>query len=220
MATVRKKQFYLFLIAFFSCVVPCYNEEQALPYFCKEIENVAKELFNKFSVELEVVFVNDGSKDGTLKYLKKIAKTNNIFKFISFSRNFGKESAMLAGLTHAKGNYVAILDADMQDPPKLLLEIYEILQNEEFDCVASRRVTRKGEPMIRSFFARMFYKIINKISDVDVVDGARDFRLIKRVMIDAILAMDEYNRFSKGIFLSYWMFMLYAICFGHHYNNS
>lgn len=183
-----------------SCVVPCYNEEQALPYFCKEIESVAKELFNKFSVNLEVIFVNDGSKDGTLTYLKEITQNSDIFKFVSFSRNFGKESAMLAGLTRAKGDYVAILDADMQDPPKLLLEMYEILQNEEYDCVASRRVTRKGEPMIRSFFARMFYKIINKISDVDVVDGARDFRLMKRVMVDAILSMDEYNRFSKGIF--------------------
>lgn len=181
-------------------VVPCYNEEQALPYFIPEIQQVAKTLETQYQVALEVLLVNDGSKDGTLSLMRTYAGQYKNVRYLSFSRNFGKEAAIYAGLEHAKGDYVAIMDADMQDPPALLPQMYEILRDEPYDSVATRRVDRAGEPPIRSFFARTFYKLINRISDADIVDGARDYRLMKRAMVDAILSMKEYNRFSKGIF--------------------
>ena len=180
-----------------SVVVPCYNEEEALPIFYEEITKVAKEIENS---EFEFLFINDGSKDKTLEELKKLSKQDERVRYISFSRNFGKESAMYAGLKEATGDYVVIMDVDLQDPPKLLIEMYNTLEQKEYDCVATRRVTRKGEPKIRSFFARMFYKIINKISKTEIIDGARDFRMMTRQMVNAILEMSEYNRFSKGIF--------------------
>lgn len=182
-----------------SIIVSCYNEEKALPLFYKEIDKVFKEL-PKYNLEL--IFVNDGSKDATLKVMKDLAKKDERIRYVSFSRNFGKEAAMYAGLEYATGDYAALMDADLQDPPALLPEMLETLKDKEqdFDCVATRRVTRKGEPPIRSFFARMFYKLINKMSDVEIVDGARDYRLMKRQMVDAILELKEYNRFSKGLF--------------------
>lgn len=180
-----------------SVVVSCYNEQEALPLFYKEITKVAKQIKN---AEFELVFVNDGSKDKTIDIIREFREKDERVKYISFSRNFGKEAAMYAGLKKATGDYVAIMDADLQDPPKLLTEMYDTLKQKEYDCVATRRVTRKGEPPIRSFFARMFYKLINKISKTEIVDGARDFRLMTRQMVDAILSMEEYNRFSKGIF--------------------
>lgn len=188
-------------------IVPCYNEEEALPYFYEEVCRVGKELEN---YELELVFVNDGSKDGTLSVVKGFAEKDPRVKYISFSRNFGKEGAMYAGFCNASGDLVAVMDADMQDPPSLLPQMLKLIESGEYDSVATRRVTRKGEPKIRSFFARMFYKIMGKISDADVVDGARDFRLMKRKMVDAIVAMGETNRFSKGIFgwigfKTYWL---------------
>lgn len=181
-------------------VVPCYNEEAALPYFWFEIQKVADNMLNTYNAELEIVFVNDGSNDNTLELLRSFAKEDKRVRYVSFSRNFGKEAAIYAGLQYSNGEYVAVMDADMQDPPALLPHMYEILQNDDYDSVATRRQNRTGEPPIRSFFARCFYKIINKISDADIVDGARDYRLMKRKMVDAILSMSEYNRFSKGIF--------------------
>lgn len=183
-----------------STIIPCYNEQEALPYFLKEIRLVADRMSAAKDVVFEFLFVNDGSKDRTLDILREAALVDKRVRYISFSRNFGKEAAMYAGLKNATGDYVAIMDADMQDPPALLPEMYEALQSGEYDSVATRRVDRKGEPPVRSFFARGFYKIINRISDADIVDGARDFRLMKRQMVDAILSMSEYNRFSKGIF--------------------
>ena len=183
-----------------SVIVPCYNEEKALPYFFKEIVRVADEMSATYDLCFEILFVDDGSKDHTLQILKEYSKTDSRIRYISFSRNFGKEAAIFAGLENVSGDYVAVMDADMQDPPSLLPQMYAILQDEEYDSVATRRVDREGEPPIRSFFARLFYKIINRISDADIVDGARDFRLMKRSMVDAILSMKEYNRFSKGIF--------------------
>ena len=180
-----------------SLIVPCYNEEEALPIFAAELDKVVQGLE---SYEFEVLMVNDGSSDGTLKVMKDVSSEYEYFKYISFSRNFGKESAMYAGFCNTSGDYVAVMDADMQDPPSLLPEMLEILEQGEYDSVATRRVTRKGEPKIRSWFARRFYKLINRISDADVVDGARDFRLMKSEMKDAIVSMCEYNRFSKGIF--------------------
>ena len=192
-----------------SVVVPCYNEEQALPYFIQEIQMVAAEMAQK-GVELEIFLVNDGSRDHTLSLLRDYAKQYENVRYLSFSRNFGKEAAMYAGLEHARGDYVAIMDADLQDPPSLLPQMYDLLQTGEYDSVATRRVSRQGEPPIRSFFARMFYKLINRISDADIVDGARDYRLMRRPMVDAILSMKEVNRFSKGIFgwvgfRTYWL---------------
>ncbi len=192
-----------------SVVVPCYNEEQALPYFIQEIQMVAAEMAQK-GVELEILLVNDGSRDGTLGLLRDYAAQYPNVRYLSFSRNFGKEAAMYAGLEHARGDYVAIMDADLQDPPALLPQMYDLLQTGEYDSVATRRVSRQGEPPIRSFFARMFYKLINRISDADIVDGARDYRLMRRPMVDAILSMKEVNRFSKGIFgwvgfRTYWL---------------
>lgn len=192
-----------------SVVVPCYNEGQALPYFIQEIQTVAAQMAQK-QVDLDVLLVNDGSRDGTLGVLRDYAAQYPNVRYLSFSRNFGKEAAMYAGLEHARGDYVAIMDADMQDPPSLLPQMYDLLQTGEYDSVATRRVSRQGEPPIRSFFARMFYKLINRISDADIVDGARDYRLMSRPMVDAILSMKEVNRFSKGIFgwvgfRTYWL---------------
>ena len=188
-------------------IVPCYNEEEALPYFYEEVCKVAGELTN---YEIELLFVNDGSKDKTLQVIKGFAETDARVKYLSFSRNFGKEGAMYAGFCNASGDLVAVMDADMQDPPSLLPQMLELIESGEYDSVATRRVTRKGEPKLRSFFARLFYKIMGKISDADIVDGARDFRLMKRKMVDAIIAMGETNRFSKGIFgwigfRTYWL---------------
>lgn len=180
-----------------SIIVPCYNEEEALPLFYEEIKKVMKELPD---YDLELLLIDDGSKDNTLEVIRKLRKKDKKIRYISFSRNFGKEAAMYAGLEKSTGDYVAIMDADLQDPPKLLIEMVNILEQKEYDCVGTRRVTRKGEPVIRSFFARMFYKIMRKISRMDIVDGARDFRLMTRQMTESILEMKEYNRFSKGIF--------------------
>lgn len=180
-----------------SVIVPCYNEEEALPYFYDAIINTAEQM-NDF--DFEFIFVNDGSKDRTLELSKQLAKKDPRVKYVSFSRNFGKEAAIYAGLENSTGDYCVLMDADLQDPPALLPEMMEAIQKEGYDSAATRRVTRKGEPPIRSFFARMFYRIINKISDADIVDGARDYRLMKRDMVNTILDMKEYNRFSKGIF--------------------
>lgn len=177
--------------------VPCYNEEQALPPFFAEVTKVAAQMDY---VEFEFLFVNDGSRDKTMETIKALAQQDERVKYVSFSRNFGKEAGIFAGLENATGDYVVIMDADLQDPPALLPEMYRAVTEEGYDCVGSRRVTRKGEPPIRSFFARMFYKIINKMSDAEIVDGARDFQMMNRTVVEAILSMGEYNRFSKGIF--------------------
>ena len=150
--------------------------------------------------EFELIFVNDGSKDNTLGVLKEMAEKDSRIRYISFSRNFGKEAAMYAGLSAAKGDWIGLLDADMQDPPSLLPQMFTLLESGDFDVVATRRVSRKGEPPIRSFFARRFYRMINKFTDVEIVDGARDFRVMKREVVDAILSLGERQRFSKGIF--------------------
>ncbi len=189
-----------------TAIVPCYNEQEALPIFYKEITKVMAGM----QCGYELIFVNDGSKDGTLEILRTLAENDKHVKYLSFSRNFGKEAAMYAGFCNASGDYVAVMDADMQDPPALLPEMVRILESGEYDSVATRRADRKGEPILRSWFARRFYGIINRISDADIVDGARDFRLMKKDMVDSIVAMSEYNRFSKGIFgwigfRTYWM---------------
>lgn len=189
-----------------SLIVPCFNEEESLPIFYDEVSKVLK----KIKCDYELLFVNDGSKDNTFNVMKQIASEDKKVIYLSFSRNFGKESAMYAGLCNATGDYVAIMDADMQDPPSLLPQMVEILDKEDYDSVATRRVTRTGESKVRSWFARKFYKIINTISDANVVDGARDFRLMKKDMVNAIISMSEYNRFSKGIFgwvgfKTYWL---------------
>lgn len=178
-------------------VVPAYNEEEALPIFYEEAQRVEEEISG---VEIEYLFIDDGSSDKTLEVLRSLHKKDACVRYVSFSRNFGKEAAIYAGLQNATGDYVAILDADLQDPPSLLPEMLQAIEEEGYDCVGSRRVTRKGEPPIRSFFARMFYRIMNKISSADIVDGARDFQLMNRKVVNAILSMGEYNRFSKGIF--------------------
>ncbi len=180
-----------------SIIVPCYNEEQALPFFYQEIDKVSKELKE---LNFELIFVNDGSKDKTLEVLKEYHQKDKRVKYLSFSRNFGKEAAMYAGLEHSKGDYVTIMDADLQDPPSLLKEMYQLTEKEGYDCVGTRRVTRKGEPPIRSFCARLFYKLINRLSKVEMVDGARDYRFMNRKMVNAILELKEYNRYSKGLF--------------------
>ena len=180
-----------------SLVVPCYNEEEALPFLYNALCDVRKELPN---YDFEFVFVNDGSRDKTSEVIKKFAAEDKDCKYIIFSRNFGKEAAMYAGLENSKGEYIAILDADMQDPPSLIPSMVKSIENNEADIVATRRITREGEPKIRSFFARMFYKIINKMVEVEIADGARDFRLMKRQVVDAILDLNERQRFSKGIF--------------------
>ncbi len=180
-----------------SIIVPCYNEEEAMPIFYEEMVKVAKEMKK---VEFEFIFVNDGSRDKTLEVARELHKKDERVRYVSFSRNFGKEAGMLAGLEAAKGDYVAIMDVDLQDPPYLIKDMYNSIKNEGYDCVATRRVSRKGEPPIRSFFARCYYKLINKISKTEIVDGARDFRLMTRQMVDSILELKEYNRYSKGIF--------------------
>ena len=182
-----------------SIIVSCYNEEKTVNILIDKLEEVAKDEVFK-DVEFEYVFVNDGSRDNTLNILKKLSEEKKNVRYISFSRNFGKEAAMLAGLEYATGDYYSLMDADLQDPPELLREMYISIKTEDYDCIATRRVTRKGEPLLRSFFSRMFYKLINKISDTEIVDGARDYRLMTRQMVDAILEMSEYNRFSKGLF--------------------
>ena len=179
-----------------SLVVPCYNEEETVNLFYDEIQKIKSDFKG---VSFEMLFVNDGSSDKTLEILRKLSSKDDV-RYISFSRNFGKEAAMYAGLEAATGDYVAIMDVDLQDPPALLHEMYEILESGEYDSVATRRVSRKGEPIIRSFFARLYYKIINKISKTEIVDGARDFRLMTRQMVNSVLSLKEYNRFSKGIF--------------------
>ena len=180
-----------------SVIVPCYNEEESLPFFYKEMVKVMDEM-NDFS--FEIIGINDGSSDNTLKELKNLANKDNRVKYISFSRNFGKEAAIYAGLENSKGEYVVMMDADLQDPPKLLPEMMKYIKEEGYDSVATRRVTRKGEPPVRSFFARMFYKIMNKISKTEIVDGARDYRLMTRQFVNSLLELSEYNRFSKGLF--------------------
>ena len=182
-----------------SVVVSCYNEEKALPLFYEEMERVRKQDFDGVA-DFEYIFVNDGSKDKTLDIIRKLRARDNKVRYVSFSRNFGKEAAMLAGLEASKGDYVTLMDADLQDPPSLLKQMYDSIVNEGYDSVGTRRVTRKGEPPIRSFFARMFYKIINKMSDIEMVDGARDYRLMKRQVVNAIISLKEYNRYSKGLF--------------------
>lgn len=178
-------------------IVPCYNEEESLPSFYSEILKLS-ESFHKDTFEL--LFIDDGSKDNTLSIMKTMSANDVSVHYISFSRNFGKEAAIYAGLCNANGDYIVVMDADLQDPPSLIPEMYDYVSSGDFDCSATMRVTRAGEPLIRSFFAKLFYFIINKISNVDIVDGARDFRLMSRVMVDAIIKMNEYNRFSKGIF--------------------
>lgn len=180
-----------------SLVVPCYNEEEVLPYFYEEFCRVSKMLSG---YQIEVIFVNDGSKDRTLEAVKEMAKKDSRVKYLSFSRNFGKEAAIYAGFQHADGDYVAMLDADLQDPPALLPEMLQGIREEGYDSVATRRVSRRGEPPIRSFFARGFYKLMHKISTAEIMDGARDYRMMTRQFKDAILEISEYNRFSKGIF--------------------
>ncbi len=180
-----------------SVIVSCYNEEETIPIFYKEICKVSKEM--KY-IDFEFIFINDGSRDNTLNVIKDLNKKDKRVKYLSFSRNFGKEAAMYAGLVSSRGDYITLMDADLQDPPSLLEKMYKLITEEGFDCVGTRRVTRRGEPQIRSFFARMFYKLINKMSNVELVDGARDYRLMTRQMVDAILSLKEYKRFSKGLF--------------------
>ena len=182
-----------------SVIVPCYNEEENIKDFYDELMK-NEVYFKDHDVELEIIYVNDGSKDGTVSKVKELNALDKRVHLINFSRNFGKEPAMYAGLEKAKGDYVAIMDCDLQDPPALLPQMYEAIVNEGYDSVATRRVNRKGEPLIRSFFARMFYRIINKMTKAEIVDGARDYRLMNRQFVEAILSMKEYNRFSKGIF--------------------
>lgn len=180
-----------------SIIVPCFNEREALPLFYQAVCGIASGLTG---YEMEFIFVDDGSRDGTDRLLRELAQKDARIRYLILSRNFGKEAAMYAGLEHASGDYVGIMDADLQDPPELLYKMVKLLAEGQYDCAAARRVTRKGEPVIRSFFARCFYKLMRKISKVEIVDGARDFRLMTRQMTDAVLDMREYNRFSKGIF--------------------
>lgn len=180
-----------------SVIVSCYNEEAALPLFYNEIDSLSKKMDY---VDFEFLFVNDGSKDQTLEILKQLSNQDDRVKYISFSRNFGKEAAMFAGLEHATGNLVTLMDADLQDPPSMLPLMYKAIKEEGYDQVGTRRVTRKGEPKIRSFFARCFYKLINKMSNIEMVDGARDYRLMTRQVVDSIIQLEEYNRYSKGLF--------------------
>lgn len=179
-----------------SIIVPCYNEEESIPLFYDAINEVIKTMKVKF----ELLFINDGSSDKTLNVLRDLSKKDKQVRYISFSRNFGKEAAILAGLEHAKGDYVATMDVDLQGPPTLLPEMYQIIKEEDYDCVATRSVSRNGYSRLRKRLTKWYYKIINKISKTEIVDGARDFRLMTRQMIDAILSVKEYNRYSKGIF--------------------
>ena len=190
----------------FSVIIPCYNEQEVIKIVFEsvykvfsQIKTYAEEDFQEI-LDFELLFIDDGSKDQTLKIIQEIADHNSWVRYISFSRNFGKEAAIFAGLQNATGDYVALMDADMQDPPKMLLDMYKAIKFEGYDIATTKRQTRKGEPPIRSFFAKLFYKIINKMSKTQIVDGARDFRLMTRQVVDAILEVCEYNRFSKGIF--------------------
>ncbi len=183
-----------------SIVVPCYNEEESLPLFYDEFCRVRALIKNKYPIDFQLLLIDDGSKDRTIDKMKELSQKDDEVEYVSFSRNFGKEAGIFAGLERADGDYVAMVDADLQDPLELLLEMYESLHDEEYDCVATRRKTRRGEPKIRSFFAKAFYSLINKFGDTEIVDGARDYRLMKRKMVDSILEMREVNRFSKGIF--------------------
>ena len=190
-----------------SIIVPCFNEEKSLRLFHEAVKKTEESMPD---CRFELLLVNDGSKDKTLEVMRELAAEDSTVKYFSFSRNFGKEAAMYAGFCHVQGDYAAVMDADLQDPPDLLPEMYRLIKSGEYDSVAARRVSREGEPPIRSWFARRFYGLINRISDADIVDGARDFRLMKREMVDAILAMSETQRFSKGIFgwigfRTYWM---------------
>ena len=189
-----------------SIIVPCFNEQESIPYFYEELLKV----LTNMDITYEIIFIDDGSKDATLQKMKELSQRDSNVVYLSFSKNFGKEAAMYAGFVNARGRYVAVMDADLQDPPALLPKMLEKVESGACDSVATRRVSRKGEPRIRSFFARRFYQLINKISDADIVDGARDYRLMKREMVEAIVAMEEYNRFSKGIygwigFKTYWL---------------
>ena len=181
-----------------SVIVPCYNEEENVPYFYGEFMKNAS-FFKEENIEVEILYVDDGSTDATVAEVKKLREKDPCVRLLSFSRNFGKEAALYAGLEKSKGDYVVVMDADLQDPPSLLPEMFGYLK-EGYDSVATRRVNRKGEPVIRSFFARRFYHLMKKISKTEIVDGARDFRLMTRQMVDAVLSMKEYNRFTKGIF--------------------
>ena len=188
-----------------SLIIPCYNEQEALPFFYQKVGEVLRQM----ECDYELLFINDGSKDETLGILRRLAADDEHVSYLSFSRNFGKEAAMYAGFQNVSGDYVAVMDADLQDPPSLLPQMLEILQTGEYDSVATRRVNREGEPLVRSWFAKKFYQVINRISDVDIVDGARDFRMMRREVANAIVALGEYNRFSKGIygwvgFRTYW----------------
>lgn len=183
-------------MALLSLIVPCYNEQESIPLFYAETMKVVQGM----DCAYEFVFVDDGSSDGTLSELRALSQQDKQVRYVSFSRNFGKEAAIYAGLQHARGDFVVCMDADLQDPPALLPEMYQAVTEEGYDSVATRRVTRKGEPPIRSFFARMFYRLINRISKTEIVDGARDYRMMNRKFVDALLSMSEYNRFSKGLF--------------------
>lgn len=180
-----------------SVIVSCFNEEETIPLFYKEIYKTIKYMKD---YDFELLFIDDGSSDNTLNILKDLHSKDKNVRYVSFSRNFGKEAAMYAGLSYSTGDYVTLMDADLQDPPEMLPRMMDIIKNEGYDSVGTRRVTRKGEPVIRSFFARCFYKIINKMSKVEMVDGARDYRLMKRKVVDSILSLEEYNRYSKGLF--------------------
>lgn len=189
-----------------SIIIPCYNEEDSIPLIYNELKKVS----NNMKYDFEFIFVNDGSIDNSLSVLKKLSAKDKQVKYIHFSRNFGKEAAMYAGLSKSKGDYITIMDSDLQDPPSLLPEMLRLIKEEGYDSVGTRRVSRKGEPKIRSFFARKFYKIINKLSKIEMVDGARDYRLMTRQMVNSILELKEYNRYSKGLFSfvgfnTYWL---------------
>ena len=177
-----------------SIVVPCFNEDESVGIFLEEIQKTLKDY------NFEVIYVNDGSSDNTLKYIKELASKNSNVKYISFSRNFGKESAIFAGLKYASGDYICLMDADLQHPPKLIPEMLEAVLDEGYDVAAARRVSRKGEPKIKSFFSHRFYKVFNRISDIDMVEGATDYRIMTRQVVDSVLNLPEYNRFSKGLF--------------------
>ena len=184
-----------------SVVVPCYNEQEVLPLFYNEINKVIAQMQSEYDdLEFELLFINDGSKDNTLKMLRELSASDNRVRYISFSRNFGKEAGMFAGMENSKGDYVVVMDADLQHPPKFIPQMYKYVSEEGFDCATTRRVSRKGESKIRSWFAMKFYKIMNKISQTEIVDGAQDFRFMTRKMVDAVLSMKEYNRLSKRIF--------------------
>ena len=184
----------IYIMNLLSIVVPCFNEDESVGIFLEEIQKTLKEY------NFEVIYVNDGSSDNTLKYIKELASKNSNVKYISFSRNFGKESAIFAGLKYASGDYICLMDADLQHPPKLIPEMLEAVLDEGYDVAAARRVSRKGEPKIKSFFSHRFYKVFNRISDIDMVEGATDYRIMTRQVVDSVLNLPEYNRFSKGLF--------------------